>query len=98
MLDSGSIAYFQEEVEYFNSAEFKLQDSFSNHTAQRDGEHGITGVDGQITDRGREHLRRVSLQLCEADPYDQAEPLPPQQIKALIFDLTGNDIAFFYDV
>ena len=37
MLDSGSIAYFQEEVEYFNSAEFKLQDSFSNHTAQRDG-------------------------------------------------------------
>ena len=70
MLDSGSIAYSQEEVEYFNSAEFKLQDSFFNHTAQRDGEHGITGVDGRITDRGREHLRRVSKQLREADPYD----------------------------
>jgi len=55
MLDAGSIAYFQEEEEYYNSAEFMLQDSFNNHTAQRDEEYGNTDVDGRITDRGRVH-------------------------------------------
>jgi len=98
MLDLGSIAYFQEEEEYYNAAEFMLQDSFNNHTAQRDGELGNTDDDGRITERGREYFRRISLQIRKEDPYDNGDPLPPQQKKTLIVDLTGDDIEFFYDV
>ena len=42
VLDAGSIAYFQEEEEYYDAAEFMLQDSFLNHTAQREGATGHT--------------------------------------------------------
>jgi len=75
-LDEGSIAYFQEEKEYYSNAGFMLQDSFLNHTAQRDGENGNTDTDGRITDRGREHSRKVSLRLRTEDPYDLGDPLP----------------------
>jgi len=68
MLDAGSIAYFQEEEEYYNEGGLMLRDSFLNHTAQREGERGNTDVDGRITARGRDYFRGISFALRKDDP------------------------------
>ena len=72
--------------------------TFLNNTVQREGELGNVDNDGRITERGREYFRKISLQQRKEDPYDNGDPLPPQQMKSLIVDLTGDDIAVFYDV
>ncbi len=72
--------------------------TFLNNTVQREGELGNVDNDGRITERGWEYFRKISLQQRKEDPYDNGDPLPPQQMKSLIVDLTGDDIAFFYDV
>ena len=46
---------------------------------------------------GREYFRALSLRLRQENAYDLGDPLPSQLKKGLITDLTGDDLAFFYD-
>ena len=102
LLDEGSIAYFQEDEEYYGRGPM-LHDEFIIQTGSREGENGYCDKDLRMTPRGRAYLRMKSLNMRIGNPREAAEPLPQPSTNAEIIilkyiDLTIDDGVFFYDV
>ena len=102
LLDEGSIAYFQEDEDYYGRGPM-LNDDFICQTTFRDEEFGHCDRDFRMTPRGRAYLRMKSLRLRTQNPKEATDPLPShvvnsERIVLKLIDLTVDDGDFFYGV
>jgi len=99
-LDEGSIAYFQEDEDYYGKG-IMLNDDFYSHTALRDNEFGYTDMEGRMTPRGRAYNNSKAMELRKRNPKEAAHPLPSllnitiRHGVGKVIDLTEGDEGFF---
>jgi hypothetical protein len=102
LLDEGSIAYFQEDEDYYGTGPM-INDDFICQAGLRDGEIGFCDRDMRMTPRGRQYRRMQSLKIRNADPKEAADPpplslIPTKPIVLKLIDLTSDDEVFIYGV